>query len=100
MYGCIKALVYYLRNLRPLCRSNPLTLDTLNQLVQNAAEAAAAGEDDDSKIENLLAKEFHVSMHNFIDLHSHNDINTVVNTNELSKAGRPSKRLCSQGQIC
>ena len=43
-----------------MCRSNPLTPDALKQLVQNAAEAAAAGDDDEHKIENLLAKEFHV----------------------------------------
>ena len=43
-----------------MCRSNPLTPDALKKLVQNAADAAAAGEDDENKIENLLAKEFHV----------------------------------------
>lgn len=41
-------------------RSNPLTPDILEQLLQNAAAADAVADDDENKIENLLAKEFHV----------------------------------------
>ena len=41
-------------------RSNPLTLNALDQLIEKAVAAGATAEDDDSKIDNLLAKEFHV----------------------------------------
>lgn len=82
------------------CRSNPLTPNVLKQLVENAAEAAAAGDDGENKIENLLAKEFHVRYKILLCALIPCSKNTAVHTNELSKAGRSPKGMCRQGQIC